>query len=237
MRKFCVAPFFAATLALFSINTHADVIQPMLNQVTLQLSAEKWATTNTANVSVAVDAALDKLELTTANTEIMKKLQKIANTPDWHITQFVRNQDKTGLEQLHVEAEARLPQNSLAGLRDNAKSISKPGETYTIDNIDFTPSLAEIEQTSTDVRNQIYNNAKQEVARLNQQYPNAHYFLYTIEFSSPIPRPGPIVMNKMIAISASAGNPMSVSARVMQTATVVIAAQTPVTLQVSANNK
>jgi len=238
MRKVCLAQLLTATLAIFAINAQADVVQPLLNQVNLQMSAEKWATTNTANVTVAVDAALDKLGLTTANVEILKKLQKIANTPDWHITQFVRSQDKTGLEQLHVEAEARLPQNSLSGLRDAAKSISKPGEAYTIDNIDFTPSMAEIEQTAADVRNQIYNNAKQEAARLNQQYPNAHYFLYTIDFISPSPisRPGPIMMNKMIALPGAAGNGMTVSAKVIQTATVTIAAQTPVSFQ-SVGNK
>ncbi len=210
----------------------ADVIEPLLNKISLQLSAEKWATTATARVVVNLDAALDKFALANINDEMLKKLQAFASN-EWHITSITRNADKSGLEQVHIEAEARIPANSLGALRDKAKALSKPGETYTIANIDFTPTLAEMELATADARNQIYNNAKQEVAKLNELYPEQHFFLYSIDFS-PVPTPiVPLPLNRtLIAMSSvDSAAKMAINSKVTLTANAVVAAATPVNYQ------
>lgn len=230
--------FLVILLLLIPSVLFADVIEPLLNKITLQLSAEKWATTATARVVVNLDAALDRFGLSSINEQMLKKLEAFSSQTEWHITSMTRSQDKSGLEQVHVEAEARVPSNSLAILRDKAKALSKPGETYTIASIDFTPTLAEMEVASADARNQIYNTAKQEVARLNQLYPDQHYFLYAIDFSS-VPTPiVPLPLNRMLIATAAIDSAakVSINSKVALTANAVIAALTPVNYQAVPNS-
>ncbi len=222
------------TLPLFANADPAEFPrpQPPLNKVSYQTTVEKWATTDTVKVTVSMDAALDKVGLANVNSHVLDTLNKMAAKADWHITTFTRSQDKSGLEMLHVEAEARLPQGDTAGLRDKAKSISKPGETYTISDIDFSPSLAEMEKTHADARAAIYANIQQEIMRLNQAYPEQHYFLHSIEFVPNQPvimRKGGMVMAAAMPEPNQEQPSMPVNANVTETAQVVIAAKAPTT--------
>jgi len=154
------------------------ISSPELNKVTYELTAEDWAKTNTATVSVGVDAVFDENKLEQVRTDILQKLNQLTPGAQWHITTFSRNQDQSGLERLQVQAQARVNNTALGDLRQQAKSLSKPGQTFTILNIDYSPSLAEIEATRLELHKQIYNQAKAELAQLNQLYPNQKYYLH-----------------------------------------------------------
>ncbi len=203
--------------------------QPILNKISLQLSVEKWAQTDTAKVTVSLDGALDKIGLANISSQMMQTLDKMAGKTDWHITQFMRSQDKSGLETVHVEAEARLPETDLADLRNKAKNLSKPGETYTVTNIDFSPSAEEIEKTHAVTRAEIYNLVKQEIARINQIYPDQQYFLYSIDFQAgqtfqPVAMRAMAVSEAVAEAAPQVG--VAVSTKVVETAQAVIAAIT-----------
>jgi len=225
--------FFLSTL-LFSIPMLASAdMPPNLNKISYQQAIEKWATTTTAKVTVNVDAALDKIGLADINTHVLDNLKKMAAQGDWHITQFSRGEDKSGLEIVHVEAEARLPGSSLADLRTKAKAASKAGETYTVSDIDFSPSAVEMENAHVAARNEIYNNVKQEIARLNQVYPDQHYFLFALDFQPSQVMP---MMKTQMAVAAMApgmegARPaavvMPINAKIVESAAIVIAAVTP----------
>lgn len=175
---------FSSSIALL-IPFYAVSACPPINQsvgtIRYHVSAEQWVTTNSANVMVSINATLDKQGLEKARQQILLNLQQIAKG-EWHITRFDRSQDSSGLERLSVDAEARLPQTALSDLRDTAKKVSKPGATYTISQIDFTPSLAEVEQTREKLRNQLYDQAKGELARVNGVYPEQHFKLRSLNF-------------------------------------------------------
>jgi hypothetical protein len=219
----------SAFLVLLCLPSYAD-IQPLVNRVTYQINAEEWAVTNTAKVTVSVDAALDKIGLASINQQVIANLKKIADA-DWHISNFTRSQDKTGLETVHVEAEARLPETALSGLRDKAKSISKPGETYQVAGIDFSPSNAEMEQARNDLRAKVFAAIKQEIARLNQVFPDQHYSLFSADFMETTPQIPPGAMAKMTinaAVPEAHGAALSVNTKVRLTVLVVIASPTNV---------
>ena len=213
---------------------------PLLNKVSYQTSVEKWSTTTTANLTVNIDASLDKIGLADMNNHVLQNLNKIAPSNDWHITQFSRLQDKSGLETLHIEAEARLPATALTAIRDKAKAITKPGETYTVADIDFSPSMAELAKTHADARAAIYYDVKQEIGRLNQAYPDQHYFLDAIDFGTFTPGPQPVMAARIVqpqAMFASVGpasvpgsaaaTAMPVNTKIVESATVVIASTVP----------
>ncbi|HVV69429.1 MAG TPA: hypothetical protein VHE99_10435 [Gammaproteobacteria bacterium] len=222
-----------ALLSVFSAFAQESPIPRglVLNKITYQTSVEQWSTTTTANVTVNIDAGLDKIGLADINNKVLQNLNKIVPSNDWHITQFSRTEDKSGLETLHIEAQARLPGAALAAIRDKAKAITKPGETYTIADIDFSPSLAELTRSHAGARAAIYNDVKQEIARLNQAYPDQHYFLNAIDFNgvTTVPQPAMTTMAQPRAMFASVSSPAApesstpVNTKIVESAIVVIA--------------
>lgn len=179
----CSGPIWAAI----------DSLEPLLNKVTLQLHAEQWVTTKTALVNVGINAAVAGQGIEKVRSEVIDKLNQLAPSNDWHILSFNRQLDKSGLESIQMSAQARLQQSDLNNLRDKAKTISKPGETYTIDSIQFTPSEDELRQANSTLRNDIYQQAKAELDTLNKTYPDQKYYIHQIEFLVFPPPPVPMM--------------------------------------------
>ena len=162
-----IAQLVMILIGILSLNTSlAHGHTSPLNRVHLALSEEAWVSTKTAKVMININATLDKNELAKARGKIRSQLQKIAKG-DWHITQFNRRQSKSGLEQLNAMAEARVSESLLGQLYENAKSASKPGTTYRIQRIQFTPSLSEMNAVRATLRKRLYQAAKAELTRLN----------------------------------------------------------------------
>jgi len=173
----------------------ADIsLEPLLNQVSLQLSAEQWVTTKTALVTVGVNASVSDTGLEKIQNEVLSKLNQISNKGEWHIVDFNRSLDQSGLERVQISAQIRLTSSDLVGIRDKAKAISKPGSTFSIDAVEFSPSAEELQAVNMALRNDIYQQAKTEIANLNKLYPEDKYYLHTINFNSEIlPQPQPMM--------------------------------------------
>lgn len=217
----------------------ADIsLEPLLNKVSLQLSAEQWVTTKTALTNVVVNAAVSGQGIERIQNDVIQKLNQVAKA-DWHLVSFDRQLDKSGLESIQITAQARLQQNELAGLREKTKSLSKPGETFTLDSVQFTPSDEEIRTANTTLRTNIYAQAKAEIDALNKVYPEQKYYLHQIDLLVP-PPVMPVARNMMVKfaaqnmqaadISASAPN-LSVGNKVVMQANVVLAAMPNVVSQ------
>jgi hypothetical protein len=217
--------FILFVFGLFSVSTSlyaSSACTGVLPQVTLQLTAEQWVTTQTADVSIALDALLNKDQLAKAQDSFQAALKKIAPEGDWHITEFSRTPSKTNLEQLHAVAHARLPNNALGGLRDRAKAQNSEGQTYAVQDITYTPTAGEISAAQAKLRSEIYEQAKAELDRLNTVYPKPGYTLYNINFSN-IAQPGPMLL-KTNGENARETAPMNFSQQLVQTAFVTLAA-------------
>jgi hypothetical protein len=201
-------------------------LEPLLNKVSLQLQSEQWVTTKTALVSVSVNAAVSDQGIDQVQTDVIQKLNQLSNKGEWHIVSLNRQLDSSGLESIQIAAQARLPQSELANLRNKAKSVSKPGETFNIDNIQFSPSDDEIKQANNSLRNTIYQQAKAEVDALNKVYPDQKYYLHQIDFNMMPPpmEPMPMAQNAMVmAKSARAPLAMAIGNKVQLQASVVLA--------------
>jgi len=209
---------------LFAIPAFADIDPgPLLNKVTLQLQTQQWVTTTTALVYAGVNAAVNDQSMGSVQADVINKLKQLSNKGEWHIVSFNRQQDQSGLERVQISAQARLPQSELSGLRDKAKKISKPGETYTIDNVLFIPSDEEIQQANISLRNNLYQQAKNEIDALNKMYPDQKYYLYSMDFALLPVAPMPMAANALMAGRSAAATPLSVGNKVQLQATVVIA--------------
>lgn len=153
-----------------------------LDTVSFQVAAKQWVNTQTALLIVNINATLTSADLVKARADMMNKLSKIANG-DWHLSQFDRSQDNSGLEKLHVQAQVRIAQDRLTSIYQSAKSVSVPGATYEIASVEFTPSLDEVQQVRTQLREKIYQMVRDELARLNKIYEGQTYTLNSLVFS------------------------------------------------------
>lgn len=186
---------------------------PLLDKVIFQISAKQWVTTETALLRVEINATLNNADLVQARKDIMDKLNVIAKGT-WHLTQFDRSQDNSGLEKLRVEAEIRLPQDQLTNIYGDAKKVSKPGANYQIMNVEFKPDLADIQAVKAKLREQLYQQVNAEITRINTVYPEQHYSLSQViisdgEVSTPMPQA--LSMRKMNVAMEAAVSPMSLA--------------------------
>lgn len=232
-----VTSLFLGGLSGFNSYVYADspaalTIAPalVLDKVAFQLSSKQWVKTDTALVSVSINATLSNADLVQARADIMLRLNKIAQG-EWHLVQFDRSQDNSGLEKLFVDAQVRVSQSTLTDIYKNAKEASKPGATYTINSIDFKPSASEVQQAKIQLRQRLYQMVAEEIARLNKAYPTQVYsvnsvLLYDGDAPPPMPQPMQATMNKTFGGAAPSAAPeLSVSNEIIMTAVVEAASQ------------
>jgi hypothetical protein len=223
MRRF--SGVIVVLVALFSTAVWAAADGPgaLLNRVSLRLNAEQWLMSKTSMVTVGISASVNDAALDKIQDDVIKKLNQLAKG-DWHITTFDRSQDQSGLESVRMQAQARLAGSALPGFRDRAKALSKPGETYTLDNIQFTPSEDEVRDANTALRANIYAQAKDELDRVNKMYPDQKYYIHEVNFISDlVPVPMPQNVMSMAVRAGNGGGNLAVGDKLVLNATVVLA--------------
>lgn len=214
-------------LIMFASNVFADGSTPklVLDNIHFQMSAKQWVTTQSALLRVTIHVTLTKADLVKARAEIMEKLKKIGNG-EWHLTQFNRSQDSSGLESLFVQAQARINQADLTDIYQNAKAASIPGARYDISGVEFQPSLEEVQQVRAKVREQLYQQVNEEIARINKVYPNQSYSVKELSISeseTPIPMQRAYKATEMNAavMGAEPAPTLAVSNQIIMTADVI----------------
>jgi len=198
---------------------------PADDRIVLDLAREGWVETKTAEVVLAVNATLKQEESANVRQTILAALQKLSPDADWRITTFNRNADRSGLDSWYVEAQARIDDTGLDGMRAAADKASQPGMTITVNAINFTPTLAEVEATRAALRQAIYKDAQAELDRVNAAFPDAHYRINLVNFTgrAVAPVPQPQFMARADAVAA-APKAIAVEDRIQLQATVVLAA-------------
>lgn len=192
MKKFAgilILTLFHSSLSYADVS-QASVAQKLaLDDVNFQLMAREWVSTQSAVVQVNINATLSNTDMVKSRDEIVANLAKIA-AGEWHITQFDRTQDSSGLEKLNVLAEARILQTNLANIYTNSKSVSRPGANFSVVSVEFKPSLEELQLAKNKLRERLYQQVQDEVGRLNKVYTEQHYsvhHLFFIEGDLPMP--------------------------------------------------
>ncbi len=210
---------------------------PLLeDEVVMNLQTEGWVTTEDARVGVQFTVVQQKETASEIRQEILDKLKKFSPDARWHVTSTNQSKDQTGLNRWYVAAEARLHEKYVAGLRDKAEEVSRPGFKATINYVNFAPSLETMQGLMGELRGKIYKMAAAEAKRLNTAFEGAKYRVRMVDFvgeGMPSPRlmARPAMQPKMamaemdargVAGQSSGGAQMPVSRKAMLTATVVL---------------
>lgn len=164
---------------------------PRLNTIQVQLQDEQWVSTETALVTISIDANLNQTGLDKLQAEVMTTLQGMAKVK-WRITRYNRSQDQSGLERVHMQAQARLSESQLNTLRTQAKAKTKPGLKYRVHGIDYSPSQAEMNAVRDQQHQILYKRAKSELDSINKIYSPQKFYLHQITFAGEVP---PVSMN------------------------------------------
>ena len=162
---------------------------PLQDHVGFSLSAEDWVKTDTAEVTLAVEAASPGGDAGSARGEVMKAAQSVAEAP-WQTVRFDRQQDQAGLDHWQALLRARLAEARLGGLGERARKASRAGLQLRVDQVEFTPTLAETEAVRTRLRAEIYRRATEELAAANKAFPDRGYRIAGIEFQESRPPVG-----------------------------------------------
>lgn len=158
-----------------------DVPDLVLDKIQFQMSAKQWVSTHTALLGVSINVTLSNADLVKARADIMTQLNAIAKG-DWHILEFNRSQDSSGLEKLDVQAQVRVDQSVLTDIYKHAKAVSKPGANYEVSGVEFKPSLEEVQAVRTKVRESLYQQVNDEMMRINKVYPTQNYSVNHLVF-------------------------------------------------------
>jgi len=177
--------FMLSVVSLFPvIALAAKGSRPVLNTVAYQVQVKDWVSTDTANVIVAVHATLGESNIESAQKQLFATLEKLVPVAKWHIGQFQRSVDQSGLENLYWQVSARMPFSEVAVVQKQIKTISQPGRQYKIASIDYSPSMAVLEKAKIVLRDKVYAQANIEIKQLNKAYPAQSYFVHKIVFLS-----------------------------------------------------
>ncbi len=201
MKKFVIATAVFLMTAPVAQIAMAESSETERDQIVINIKKEDWVTTNTANVGVNFDIVQQKETALELKLQVMESLDKLSKETVWHITSSRENKDRTGLNRWHVTAEARIPEQSVAGLHDRAETASRPGFSLRIGHVDFSPSLDEIEKLRSELRAKIYKEASEEVKRLNAAIQGRQYRVFVVDFGSNGRYPRPMPMRTMAAQS------------------------------------
>ncbi|WP_119679441.1 hypothetical protein [Indioceanicola profundi] len=197
----------AAGLALAAPAKAQVVIppQPFVDMISLNLSAEDWVRSETALVTLIVDAAGSGTDAANLRAEIVKAAQGVTSEGEWRIVRMDRMHDDAGLERWQAEIQARLPEPQLAGLGDKTKKVSRPGLQLRVGGIAFDPTLAEVEAAKSKLRADIYAKVNEELKRLNGAFPDRQFRVANIDFfeheSHP---PQPYAADRMMVAESKA---------------------------------
>ncbi|WP_366655425.1 hypothetical protein [Fodinicurvata sp. EGI_FJ10296] len=155
---------------------------PIVDEITLTVAEEGWVETDTARVVIRLEAAGEGSEAAELRADFLDVLEDLDPDADWRFLSYDRRQDNTGLERWTARAEARLPETGLDGLADEAREASRPGLAVQVEETDFSPTLADRESTTADLRQEIYQRAGEELVRLNDAFPERDFRLAGIDF-------------------------------------------------------
>ena len=230
---------FASLLALsIASPAMAEEAAKPDDQVSFDLSAEDWVVTKTAHVTLNAEAAVSAANAGGMRADMTKAVNDAAKG-DWRLTAFNRTQDSTGLERWSVTFDARLPETDLNGLNDAVKKTSKAGMQITVGDIDFSPTLDEMETARAGLRAHILKEAQDQLAALNAAMPGRSYRVSDVSFDNtgvPVfhPTPRRMMMATAMAVPAAEEAPAPDHAqKIVLNAHVVFAALPPTNVSAS----
>lgn len=154
---------------------------PVTDDINLSLQVEDWVKAESARIILVIDTAGQAGGLSRA--DLLKAAEAVVDRTDWRVIAMDKVSDSAGLDRWRAMLETRLPEGRLAGLAERAKRASKPGQQVRVASVRFEPTLQEMEGARATLRSKLYARIKDEIALLQQTFPDRHYRVQSLRFN------------------------------------------------------
>lgn len=139
-----------------------------MDNINLSFTVEDWINSNTAEVTMIVNASTEGQDGLDLRTEIKEALETLVDT-EWRFIDISRITGRSGLEEWNVIAQARVEEKDLNNLPSRAKELGRKGLQYRVGNVDFTPTKEQFEDLYRELRSKINGLISEELSTLNTE--------------------------------------------------------------------
>lgn len=198
------------------------------NTINYQLASQTWVKATSAKVTVSVNASLNAKQLATFQDSVMEKLNGLSQSDkkkNWRITSFTQNRSQSGLENVVLTADKRLPAKELASISNKVSALSHSGVNYKVSNIDFSPSFEQVQKSKQQLRQKMLQTVLKQLDQTNGLFKGEAYHLKSMNFNSqyyggPV-HPVPMASFAVNSVARKAPTPsLNVSQKIKMTANV-----------------
>ncbi|WP_417319886.1 hypothetical protein [Emcibacter sp.] len=153
------------------------------DSITMELAAEDWLTANSAIIYVQIVAVFDEKQSGDVRKNVQKELGKLIPGADWKFTGFNRREGSAGYEQWTINAESRVGDKNIDGLREKFEKASRTGFKMQLQRVSYSPNEQEKQDHYRLLRKKIYEMARTELKNLNDLFPERKYRITQLTFS------------------------------------------------------
>ena len=143
--------------------------QVPMDTISLNFEVEEWMNSETAEVTIIVDASLENTDGFELKLTINSALEKIIPGVVWRYSQVNRSRDRTGRETWQLGIQARVTDEILDGISVRARNLGVPGLQFRIGNVDYTPTAAAVEDLNRTLRSKLNTMIADELNVLNTE--------------------------------------------------------------------
>ncbi len=175
-----------------------------MDNINLSFTVEDWINSNTAEVTMTVNASTEGQDGLDLRTEIKEALETLIDT-EWRFIDISRNTGRSGLEEWNVMAQARVEEKDLNNLPSRAKELGRKGLQYRVGNVDFTPTKEQFEVLYGELRSKINGLISEELSTLNTELSGRKWRVGAVNYNfGHVPMAHARGGNAMMAMSVSA---------------------------------
>jgi hypothetical protein len=138
------------------------------DSIRFMLSAEEVVVNTTVKIvaTVAVDVPPDMTEQMLRDS-IRDVMQKFISSANWQLSGMTRTSTAGGMEQVSLTASTRVPEAENYKLDQRRQAASQVGLRITAASTDIAPTLQQIDETQSKLRQQLLKRALAELAMIN----------------------------------------------------------------------
>lgn len=176
-----------------------------MDNISLSFTVEDWINSDTAEVTMSVNASTEGQDGLDLRTEIKEALESLVDT-EWRFIDINRSTGRSGLEEWNVTAQARVEEKDLNNLPSRAKELGRKGLQYRVGNVDFTPTKEQFEDLYRNLRSKINGLINEELRTLSTELPDRKWRVGAVNYNFG---QGPLVgvaggRNVIMAMTANA---------------------------------
>lgn len=149
--------------------------------INLSFTVEEWLDTETAEVTIDVDASLDS-DGRELKQKVRNALAELNDSVNWRFSRVSRSRDRSGRETWQIGAQARMSDNALDDLSGKCRKLGEPGLQFRVGYVDYSPTAEAVEILNRSLRERINELIQNELARLRVELPDREWRVGNVQY-------------------------------------------------------